>query len=304
MLSSWLYKLRSQQKENEELMSSDSRNEVIKKAKICIEKIEKDFDNNKKRLTNYIVSMDKENQEELKREMKKYLQNIESEVKNKIDEELAEYYDLERILLISGNDTGKYFSQIALNKINKELIPWMDNCMSANFETVYSDALLRAEQYAGAKVAGYKDNIKDFSVSNKGLDDNGKIMDLEKKIRKNENNIEINKKEEYRQREEYNTNKNKIDSVEVDLKQNKDNYNNAKENKDMKIRALGKKPGVEEKRIERTRVVERTGLFHRIRDFLDLLRQRYIMKQNTMIQKEENGKNRKRTWNQILYKKK
>ena len=51
-------------------MSSDSRNEVIKKAKICIEKIEKDFDNNKKRLTNYIVSMDKENQEELKREMK------------------------------------------------------------------------------------------------------------------------------------------------------------------------------------------------------------------------------------------
>ena len=268
LLSSWLYKLRSQQKENEELMSSDSRNEVIKKAKICIEKIEKDFDNNKKRLTNYIVSMDKENQEELKREMKKYLQNIESEVKNKIDEELAEYYDLERILLISGNDTGKYFSQIALNKINKELIPWIDNCMSANFETVYSDALLRAEQYAGAKVAGYKDNIKDFSVSNKGLDDNGKIMDLEKKIRKNENNIEINKKEEYRQREEYNTNKNKIDSVEVDLKQNKDNYNNAKENKDMKIRALGKKPGVEEKRIERTRVVERTGLFHRIRDFL------------------------------------
>lgn len=267
LVSSWLCKLRSQQKENEELMNSDSKNEVVKKAKMCIEKIETDFDNNKKKLTNYIVSMDKENQEELKKEMKKYLQNIESEVENKIDEELAEYYDLERILLVSGDDTGKYFSQITLSKINKELIPWMDNCMMANFETVYSDALLRAEQYAGAKVSGYKDNVKEFSVINKGIDDNGKIIDLEKKIRKNENSLEINKKEEYRQKEEYNTNKNKIDSVELDLKQNENHYNNVIKNIDMKIRALGQKPGVEKKRIEKTRVVERTGLFHRLRDF-------------------------------------
>lgn len=267
LVISLLHMLKNQQKEKEELMKIDSKNKMVEKAKKRFEEIEDHFNNNKKKLENYIISMDKENRESLKKETKSRLQGIKGELEERINCELKEYYDLERISGLCGGNIGEYFSNIVINKINNDLIKWMDNCMETNFKVIYSDTLLRAEQYTGIHISKSEEGTRNFYLQNDNFSGDIKLQDKRKETKM----MEIKKKnmEEDKKREEdfFKENSNKVIKIKNDLVYINNDYNNKKSALNARKKALGPKPDAEEIQIRKEQVVKRTGLFHGIRDF-------------------------------------
>ncbi|MFQ9544957.1 MAG: dynamin family protein [Clostridium sp.] len=266
ILQMLLQSLYIQDKQNEELLKNDSKNDVIAKAQGRLNELDNNFENNKKKIRNFIISRDKENRSEYKRAILIQLKNIYEMIVKNIDVEIRYYEDFDRIEQFSNKKVGLYFAEKVTSEINAKIIPKLDNDMKVGYQVLYSDALLRAEKYSGQtnNILNKKLSIIEVkSDSRLNIDVQEKLYEINRKksqLKKEEEktsllNIQLNIA-----KQEVSKNNKDIEKENMELNTNKEIYHNRQ-------KQIGKKPDIEYEKIRMEREVPRGGIFGKIKDF-------------------------------------
>lgn len=266
ILQMLLQTLYIQDKQNEELLKSDSKNDVIAKAQRRLNEIDSNFENNKKKVRNFIISRDKENRNEYKKEILMKLEKIYEMIVKNIDAEIKYYEDFDRIEQSSKKKVGLYFAEKVTSEINTKIIPELDNDMRAGYQVLYSDALLRAEKYSGEtnNISNKKLSVIEVKSDSKlNIDVEEKLYEINRKKsqlkKEEEKTSSLNTKLNIAKQEVSKSNKD-IEKENLELQTNKDIYYNRQ-------KQIGEKPAIEYEKIRMEREVPRGGIFGKIKDF-------------------------------------
>lgn len=267
MITSMLEILQDQKAENEELMKTDFRQHAVYKAAQRLEKLEEKCAGNWKKLENFIVSKDKENRKQIKAGLRRELEETDRWIAGQIDERICRFEDFDRIESKTGKNVGEYFSDMASERINTQIMPKLNRDIQTAFQVLYSDALLRAARYAG-QAPKVPEALKLGGVITDSTD--ATKMHVEDRLRE----LETKKKEVrqlYQAKEAVNREKS-TESREYQKQQKlildeEQAYEKQREELERKRIELGSRPSIREYTEKRTKKVKREGFFGSIGNF-------------------------------------
>ncbi len=259
IVNAFLEKLNEQQKINSELREGDVKTERIKSAQALIELMDKNKEDKKRRLNNFIIS---EN-EKMKRELYKYNNNsvveIYNSVCNEIDEKIRKYEEYDNFKNTYKKSPSLYFTQRADALLKKYTKSDLISNIKVNINILLDEAVSRITSYTNSSVHNfhYKISIQEFPEIFK-MDDSehfSLIEEYKKEIRGCEESIDSYKSKKA-------SRQNDLSYAYDCLNDAKNELKNSKSQRDKAIGSLGKKPDIE-RVVVGTRYVNapRSGLF-------------------------------------------
>ena len=144
---------------NAALRGQDDKTKRIEKSRQIISRLKSDQETHRKKLSNFIISRDRENRSGLKEYVNHRLRKICRSVSEAMDERIRNFDDFEHFRDIEGKSVPEFYGAMAANMINSQVIPDIDRRIRANLSHLNDEAMQR--------VSGY---TADFSRSREQID--------------------------------------------------------------------------------------------------------------------------------------
>ncbi len=247
---------------NEQLRASDDKVKSVERAKEIISRINTQKDDQKKRLDNFMESMDIGNRKSLREYAGQELEQFNGRVSADIDEKIKTYSGLQEFNDRNNANPPEYYSAYIMNYINSNLIPDLRNRIEGDLIRLYNAALLKVSDFT-TSVTGFENKVN-ININGGGtkFDDSRIKLDDDKeqdKIRKNNEKIKQIEDDNLRKQRDISKAISERDKAIENQNRDKRAYNEKKQD-------LGKDPGVQEKRVKMEKKVKRKGIF-RLADF-------------------------------------
>ena len=261
-----LPELDAQNEKQQKLRSGDAIYGRVEDIQKIIERIRKQQGNNEKKLSNFILSRDKENRAGLSRYAEEKLQDFDRQIEEDIDRLIPRYDDLEAFPSRHGNENpAQYYTRRINEQINGTLLPDIDQRAAENLRHLYEEVLQRASHYSGQIIVernGFSFEVVDMPQSNIAIEE----VDHETEQRKRKIQILALEEEARELTASIQNDRESLNAVEDDAESNRRREEDAKKKHKAKMTELGSRPEVEitqEKRVE-----HRKGMFKKLREHL------------------------------------
>lgn len=243
---------------NAELQKQDDKTKRIEKSQKIMDQIEKGKEERRKKLSNFIISRDKENRQGLKEYSDHRLREVYQIVCEEIDKRIQNYNDLEELELVEKKPVPEFYGIWTANLINRELIPDIDERISENLTHLYDEAAQRIMGY----VSNFSGNTEELNIRIQGTEEKYNIDNVDCLMQiseyKRELDDKINRKE--KARKEADESRRQLENVNSELNRVRNQKNVDKQEGQREIASLGNKPEIEKKTEKKTRYVKRGGL--------------------------------------------
>ncbi|WP_303836691.1 dynamin family protein [Ruminococcus flavefaciens] len=251
---------------SEEMRRHDRRNLNIERANKVISQLNEQIPEKEQSLENFITVQDIENRKILKESAHTQLDSLLTEIVKQIDKFIQKFEDIETMEVRFGKTVPKYFSDVIAQELNSRIIPDLDKNIIEHLDHLYDQAILKVTNFStDAKQSIDRIHI---SLTENTTSFNPESVSGREQIERDKQTV-ANKQSQL-QKVEKQKNEAEAEKSCVNDKMNsaeRDRQNAAIQNQQESAN-LGPMPSSEQIRVERTREVERTGLFHRTRDWL------------------------------------
>ncbi len=243
---------------NAELRQQDDKSKRVEKVRCLIQKLNNEKESSRKMISNFIQSRDKDNRKGLKELVDHELCGLYSEIETDIDKKIATYEQLESFERTYKKTAPQYYCDMAMQRINSEIIPDIDSRIIENLSHLYDEAAQRATDYAG-NFSTEKENINlSIQSTSENLEiDKGKLDEISKdkatERRLIEQNKILNKNNDEKKR--------KLMQVEEELRGEESAKNQEKAKYDKQMADFGARPDAKEVVTRQVRSVKHRFLF-------------------------------------------
>lgn len=263
LINSILPGMLEKQTENDELLKSDKRSEMLARMEQMLKRMEDNREPQKTKLENFLISRNRENCKGLKEYAENGLRDIYNEVCKDIDNRIKDYDDMENFEVRNkGKTIPSFFSDKVSARINSNLIPDINQRLSEELSHLYDEGAQRVMEYtemvnssfSGNKIAidGGKENIS-VDETNWRADITKAEIEIgqrEQELAATNRRIEQNNKQLLEQRQQ-------LYSAQYGLSR-------AEREGKLEIEHLGAKPEAVSITVEKTREVDRKGPFRKL----------------------------------------
>ena len=266
LINSILPGMLAKQEMNEGLQKTDKRSVIIERAKREIERIEQNRESQRTKLGNFVLKLNKENCLGLKEYAESELHAIYEQVCADIESRIPAYNELESFEFVHGKQITVFYSDMLSNLLNTQLIPEINSRMSLELSHLYDEAVQRVMEYT----ANVKTVNKGISVKVEGSGTEKFSMDDQSwrsRIISYEKDIELLRKKQNQRAVEIREDRQSLSESGKLLSQAQEDKKNAEHEGQRRISALGRMPDVKVTKQERTRYVDREGVWGRIVQF-------------------------------------
>jgi len=259
LLSQVLSRLDSRQKTNEELLKQDDKSRRIERAEEIIKNLRGQESDRLRRLDNFLVSKDSENQKGLKEYVGSRLKSIYESICKEVDDKIKVYEDLDRID-ISG------FGRHVTNILNADVIPDLDQRISLNLSHLYEMGIQRAAEYSVA--VSDKSTKMDFNIEKIQETFKAEIERDQQKILKAKSEIQSKQNKKVELRDKIEEGERQIEKTVYDAATNERERSKAEREYSDNIARLGRKPDIEKWKTEREVVVKQSGIIGWVKNII------------------------------------
>ena len=258
--------LESESKISEEMRKHDRRNLRIESSRTMIRQLQDQIPEKERSLENFMMAQDADNRSTLKKAARTQSEELNSDIVKEMDDRIRKYEDLDALEIQSGKTVPKYFSDRITQILNVDIIPSIDKNITENLDHLFDQALLKVTNFASSaqKTA---DRIHIHLQEKAASFDPDSVSGLEQIER---DKIKVSTKQRKLQNAENKKNnaQREHDLVKEKLRDAERERNQAEKTNHLESERLGSMPVAGQIRVEQTREVERTGLFHKTRDCL------------------------------------
>lgn len=254
-----LHEMESQQAINEELQKNDSKQNRIALAERKLEQIRSRKEEQKKRLSNFIVSYARDCRKSLIEHVELQLQEIEEDIHLEVEQKIRRFKQYQDFKKNSGMDVSFYFSKRVNTAVNGQLIPDIQQYIKNDVEDIYSAAMQRVSKYTSILAT---DNYKTLNVQLEEADKKTSFSNKRKleEIQKLESKIIEEQLKNSSYQSSLQTDCTYLQNEKWDKQDEESKLTNLKYEYQRRVNAMGARPSVQQVRITETKTRKKTGV--------------------------------------------